>query len=124
MPLVPHSEVQLNDTDKDDSLYATPKVFYTLSQYTVETASSDHANTIDNQERVSAISSTDSCTEIEYASTVLEQSSFSDTVVAGVLVEWGKDDTSIEEEVEAAMDVSTSLKIKEKEGDELKRLDV
>ncbi|KAJ1217416.1 hypothetical protein NDU88_005010 [Pleurodeles waltl] len=34
------------------------------------------------------------------------------------LVEWGKDDIVIEEEVEAAMDVSTSLKRKEKEGDD------
>ncbi|KAJ1148595.1 hypothetical protein NDU88_001423 [Pleurodeles waltl] len=60
----------------------------------------------------------DSCTEIEYAYKALEQSSFSDTAVAGVFVEWGTDDTIIGDEVEAAMDVSTSLKRKEKEGDE------
>ncbi|KAJ1215568.1 hypothetical protein NDU88_003176 [Pleurodeles waltl] len=56
--------------------------------------------------------------EIEYACTALEHSSFSDTAVAGEVVEWGKDDIFVEEEVEAAMDVSTSLKRKEKEGDD------
>ncbi|KAJ1143953.1 hypothetical protein NDU88_010255 [Pleurodeles waltl] len=116
--LVPHCEVKLKDTDKDNSLYDSPKLFSTLSQHTVDTASSDTEHTIDNLVTVSTISSTDSCTEIEYACKALEQPSFSDTAVAGVFVEWGKDDTFIEEEVEAAMDVSTSLKRKEKEGDE------
>ncbi|KAJ1154624.1 hypothetical protein NDU88_007367 [Pleurodeles waltl] len=75
--------------------------------------------TEDNREvTVSKISSTDSCSEIEYACTALEQSSFSDTAIAGEVTEWGKDDIFIEEEVEAAVEVSTSLKRKEKEGDD------
>ncbi|KAJ1164741.1 hypothetical protein NDU88_005175 [Pleurodeles waltl] len=67
---------------------------------------------------MSTISSTDSCSEIEYTCTALEHSSFSDTAVAGEVVEWGNDDIFVEEEVEAAMDVSTSLKRKEKEADD------
>ncbi|KAJ1213156.1 hypothetical protein NDU88_000795 [Pleurodeles waltl] len=39
--------------------------------------------------------------------------------VAAEVVEWGKDDIFVEEEVEAAMDVSTSLKRNEKEGDDM-----
>ncbi|KAJ1114979.1 hypothetical protein NDU88_003208 [Pleurodeles waltl] len=60
----------------------------------------------------------DSCSGIEFACTALEHSSFSDTAVAAEVVEWGKDDIFVEEEVEAAMDISTSLKRKEKEGDD------
>ncbi|KAJ1209901.1 hypothetical protein NDU88_005272 [Pleurodeles waltl] len=116
--LVPHSVLQPKGTDKGDSLYVTPKVFSMLSQHTLETASSGTANAIDTQVTVSTMSSTDSCSEIEYACTALEQSSFSDSAAAGELVEWGKDDIFIEEEVEDAMDASTSLKRKEKEGDD------
>ncbi|KAJ1113860.1 hypothetical protein NDU88_002101 [Pleurodeles waltl] len=112
-----HFELLLNDTDKNDSLYATPKVLSTSSQNTVQTASSDTVNTFDNQETVSTVTSKDSCTRIEHAYEALEQSSFSDIAVAGVTIEQGKDDNIIEEEVEAAMDISTSLKGNGKEGD-------
>ncbi|KAJ1208369.1 hypothetical protein NDU88_003755 [Pleurodeles waltl] len=116
--LVPHSVPQPNDTVKDDSLYVTPKVFSTLSQHSLETASSGTANAVDTQVTLSTISSLDACNEIEYACEALERSSFSDNAVAGEVVEWGKDDIFIEEEVEAAMDVSPSLKRKEKEDDD------
>ncbi|KAJ1080633.1 hypothetical protein NDU88_000827 [Pleurodeles waltl] len=105
-------------TVMDDSLYVTPKVFSTPSQHSLEPASSGTANAIGTQDTVSTISSTDSCSEIEFACNALEHSSFSDNAVAGEVVEWGKDDIFVEEEVESAMDVSTSLKRKEKEGDD------
>ncbi|KAJ1209940.1 hypothetical protein NDU88_005309 [Pleurodeles waltl] len=116
--LVPPSAPQPNGTVMDDSLYVTPKVFSTLSQHSLEPASSGTANAVGTLGTVSTPSSTDSCSEIEYACTALEHSSFSDTAVADEGVEWGKDDIFVEEEVEAAMDVSTSLKRKEKEGDD------
>ncbi|KAJ1079636.1 hypothetical protein NDU88_000124 [Pleurodeles waltl] len=116
--LVPPSASQPHGTVKDDNLYVTPTVFYTLSQHSLEPASSGTANAVDTQGTVSTISPTDSCSEIEYACTALEYSSFSDTPVAGEVVERGKDEIFIEEEVEDAMDVSTSLKRKEKEGDD------
>ncbi|KAJ1190001.1 hypothetical protein NDU88_006741 [Pleurodeles waltl] len=108
---------QPSGTDEDDSLYGTPKVFSTLSQHTLETSLSGTANAIDTQVPLSTIPSTDSGTEIEYACKTLEQSSFSDTAVAGVFVQRGTDGTIIGDEVEAAIDVSTSLKRKMKEGD-------
>ncbi|KAJ1206289.1 hypothetical protein NDU88_001696 [Pleurodeles waltl] len=116
--LVPPSASQLHGTVMDDSLYVTPKVFSTLSQHSLEPASSGTAKAVGTQGTVSTISSTDSCSEIEYACTALEHSSFSDTAVAAEVVEWGKDYIFVEEEVEAAMDVSISLKRKEKEGDD------
>ncbi|KAJ1144658.1 hypothetical protein NDU88_010955 [Pleurodeles waltl] len=105
-------------TVMDDSLYVTPKVFSTPSQHSLEPASSGTANAVGTQETVSTIYSTDFCSEIEYACNALEHSSFSDTAVAGEVVEWGKDDIFVEEEVESALDVSTSLKRNEKEGDD------
>ncbi|KAJ1143239.1 hypothetical protein NDU88_009550 [Pleurodeles waltl] len=115
---VPLSAPQPHGTVMDDSLYVTPKVFSTPSQQSLEPASSGTANAVGTQDTVSTIYSTDSCSEIEYACNALEHSSFSDTAVAGEVVEWGKDDIFVEEEVESAMDVSTSLKRKEKEGDD------
>ncbi|KAJ1203273.1 hypothetical protein NDU88_007062 [Pleurodeles waltl] len=109
---MPHGTVM------DDSLYVTPKVFSTPNQHSLEPASSGTANAVGTQDTVSTIYSTDSCSEIEYACNALEHSSFSDTAVAGEVVEWGKDDIFVEEEVESAMDVSTSLKRKEKEDDD------
>ncbi|KAJ1116116.1 hypothetical protein NDU88_004335 [Pleurodeles waltl] len=91
---------------------ATGTVFY----HSLESASSGAVNAVDIQ--VSTISSTDSCSEIEYACTALEHSSFSDTAVAGEVVEWGKDDIFVEEEIEAAMDVSFSFLFNEAEGDD------
>ncbi|KAJ1184512.1 hypothetical protein NDU88_001318 [Pleurodeles waltl] len=115
---VPLSAPQPHGTVMEDSLYVTPKVFSTPSQHSLEPASSGTANAVGTQDTVSTIYSTDSCGEIEYACNALEHSSFSDTAVAGEVVEWGKDDIFVEEEVESAMDVSTSLKRKEKEGDD------
>ncbi|KAJ1151283.1 hypothetical protein NDU88_004066 [Pleurodeles waltl] len=102
----------------DESLYVTPEVFSTPSQHSLEPASSGPANAVGTQGTVSTISSIDSCSEIDFACTALEHSSFSYTAVAAEVVEWGKDDIFVEEEVESAMDVSTSLKRKEKEGDD------
>ncbi|KAJ1144659.1 hypothetical protein NDU88_010956 [Pleurodeles waltl] len=116
--LVPLSAPQPLGTVMDDSLYVTPKVFSTPSQHSLEPASSGTANAVGTQDTVSTIYSSDSCSEIEYACNALEHSSFSDTAVAGEIVEWAKDDIFVEEEVESAMDVSTSLKRKEKEGDD------
>ncbi|KAJ1173519.1 hypothetical protein NDU88_005351 [Pleurodeles waltl] len=115
---VPLSAPQPHGTVMDDSLYVTPKVFSTPSQHSLEPTSSGTANAVGTQGTVSTISSIDSCSEIEFACTALENSSFSDTAVAGEVFEWGKDDIFVEEEVESAMDVSTSLKRKEKEGDD------
>ncbi|KAJ1172000.1 hypothetical protein NDU88_003857 [Pleurodeles waltl] len=115
--LVPPSAPQPHGTVMDDSLYVTPKVFSTLSQHSLEPASSGTANAVGTQGTVSTISSTDSCSEIEFTCTALEHFSFSDTLVAAEVVEWVKD-IFVEEKVEAAMDVSTSLKRKEKEGDD------
>ncbi|KAJ1201930.1 hypothetical protein NDU88_005734 [Pleurodeles waltl] len=114
---VPLSAPQPHGTVMDDSLYVTPEVFSTPSQHSLEPASSGTANAVGTQGTVSTISSIDSCSELEFACTALEHSSFSDTAVAAEVVEWGKDDIFVEEEVESAMDVSTSLKRKEKEGD-------
>ncbi|KAJ1143685.1 hypothetical protein NDU88_009990 [Pleurodeles waltl] len=114
----PLSAPQPHGTVMDDSLYVTPEVFSTPSQHSLEPASSGTANAVGTQGTVSTISSIDSCSEIEFACTALEHSSFSDTAVAAEVVEWGKDDIFVEEEVESAMDVSTSLKRKEKEGDD------
>ncbi|KAJ1154948.1 hypothetical protein NDU88_007687 [Pleurodeles waltl] len=85
--LVPPSAPQPNGTVMDDSLYVMPKVFSTLSQHSLEPASSGTANAVGTQGTVSTISSTDSCREIEDASTALEHSSFSDTAVTGEVVE-------------------------------------
>ncbi|KAJ1080048.1 hypothetical protein NDU88_000270 [Pleurodeles waltl] len=115
---VPLSAPQPLGTVMDDSLYVTPKVFSTPSQHSLEPVSSDTANAVCTQDTVSTIYSTVSCSEIEYACNALDHSSFSDTAVAGEVVEWGKDDIFVEEEVESAMDVSTSLKRKEKKGDD------
>ncbi|KAJ1218114.1 hypothetical protein NDU88_005697 [Pleurodeles waltl] len=116
--LVPPSAPQPHGTVMDDSLYVTPKVFSTLSQHSLEPASPGTAKAVGTQGTVSTISSIDSCSEIEFACTALEHSSFSDTAVAAEVVEWGKDDIFVEEEVESAMDDSTSLKRKEKDGDD------
>ncbi|KAJ1091443.1 hypothetical protein NDU88_004568 [Pleurodeles waltl] len=118
MQLVPLSAPQPLGTVMDDSLYVTPKVFSTPSQHSLEPDSSGTANAVGTQNTESTIYSTDSCSEIEYACNALDPSSFSDTAVDGEVVEWGKDDNFVEEEVESAMDVSTSLKKKEKEGDD------
>ncbi|KAJ1124874.1 hypothetical protein NDU88_003321 [Pleurodeles waltl] len=116
---VPLSAPQPLGTVMDNSLYVTPEVFSTPSQHSLEPASSGTANAVGTQGTVCTISSIDSCSEIEFACTALEHSSFSDTAVAAEVVEWGKDDIFVEEEVESAMDVSTSLKRKEKEGDDM-----
>ncbi|KAJ1152188.1 hypothetical protein NDU88_004965 [Pleurodeles waltl] len=116
--LEPCYELQLKDTDKGDTLYATPKIFSTLTQQTVETASSDTVNSIDNQEKVSTVSSKESYTKIDYACKALEQSSFSYTAIVDMAIGWCKYGNFIEEEIEKAMDISSSLEGKEKEGDD------
>ncbi|KAJ1148675.1 hypothetical protein NDU88_001503 [Pleurodeles waltl] len=88
----------------------------------VEIASPDTVNAIDNQERVSTDSSKDSCSEIQYVCKTLEQSSYSDTVVADMVIECGKDENIIEEEVEEAMDFSISMKRKEKEREDTEEI--
>ncbi|KAJ1098369.1 hypothetical protein NDU88_003481 [Pleurodeles waltl] len=118
MQPVPLSAPQPLGTLMDNSLYVTPEVISTPSQHSLEPALSGTANAVGTQGTVSTISSIDSCSEIEFACTALEHSSFSDTAVAAEVVEWGKDYFFVEEEVESAMDVSTSLKRKEKEGDD------
>ncbi|KAJ1209905.1 hypothetical protein NDU88_005276 [Pleurodeles waltl] len=85
--LVPPSAPQPLGTVMDDSLYVTPKVFSTPSQHSLEPTSSGTANAVGTQDTLSTMYSTDSCSEIEYACYALEHSSFSDTAVAGEVVE-------------------------------------